>query len=91
MRYVLAAFALLAIGTLSVGLGLFGSPADRCPVTDVTAMRITQDTARRLTVYRITCGGDATDLPAETTPAESVVRVDFELHGKHVTVWARDD
>ena len=91
MRYLLVALALLAIGAVSVGMGLSGSPADRFPVTDVSAMRITPHTAKRLAVYRITCGGNATDLPAGTEPAASVVRVDFELNGKHVTVWARDD
>ena len=88
MKYLLVTLALLAGG--AVGLGLL-SPAEEFTLTDVSAMRITDVSAKRLPVHRITCDGVVTVLPADPSPVTSVVRVDLEINGKHVTIWARDD
>jgi hypothetical protein len=81
---------LLAVGALASTLGRLRTPATEFPLTDLSARRITSQSTTRLPIYRVSCDGVAQNLPGDVPSGLPVVRVDFELDGKHVTLWLRD-
>jgi hypothetical protein len=88
----------VAVGTLALAVALFtlprpgapGRDADGPVITDVSARRITPGRAEKLPVYRVVAAGEAVNLAAPGRAEWPVLRVDFEVEGKHVTVWVRD-
>jgi hypothetical protein len=92
-RITPAVLACGMIGTLAVLLSIqrTGTPSCRsespCRISDLSALRLSDLHVETLPVYRVVTDGEAVSLGRGGLPT---IRVDFDVDGRHVTVWIRE-